>query len=106
VAALGAASGLGPERWYHVVREPDTAGGIADVSPAVRDQDLAEAATTARADAARRRQRVARIRAPGDPALRAGGEVWVDGSQWRLLRIRHLLSGLTGYVCELALEGT
>jgi hypothetical protein len=106
VARLGAASGQGPSRWYHLVKEPDSSGDVVVVSPTVRDQDLADVATTARVDAARRRRHSARLRVVGDPALRAGAEVTVDDTPWRALRVRHLLSADAGYVCDLVLEGT
>jgi hypothetical protein len=106
VARLGAASGLGPNRWYHLVAAPDSGTDLADVAPAVRDADLADAATAARADAARREQRSARLVVRGDTSLRAGAELDVDDTPWRVLRVRHLLSRSAGYRCELALEGT
>lgn len=105
VSRLGAASGLGADRWYHLVAAPDSGSDVAEVDPAVRDADLAEVATVARADAARRGQRRARLVVLGDPTLRAGAEVTVDDTPWRALRVRHLLSRDAGYRCELDLEG-
>jgi hypothetical protein len=105
VVALGAASTVGANRWYHVESEPDDGTELVTVAPVARDQDLAEAASTARTDAARRRRVTGRFRVPGDPELRAGATLTVGGTDYRTLVVRHLLVHDEGYLCDVVVEG-
>jgi hypothetical protein len=106
VVALGAASTLGSDRWYHVVAEPDDGSTVVTVAAVARDRDLADAATTARTDSARRRRITGRFRVPGDPALRAGAGVSIDDTDYRALAVTHVLVPDRGYVCDVVVEGT
>lgn len=106
VVALGAASRLGAERWYHLEPEPEGTSDPVTVAALARDRDVAGVATTARSDAARRRAVSGRVRVPGDPALRAGGTVTLESTSYRVLSVRHRVSRDAGYTCDVVLEGT
>jgi hypothetical protein len=96
---FGAKAGL-------LVAEPDTSSGRpVQVDSMLRTQEAADAATTAREAAARRRGRTASVSVPGRPGLRAGGTVKARGEDYRVLRARHVLDADSGYRCDLLLEG-
>jgi hypothetical protein len=89
-----------------LVAEPDTGSGPpVQVDPMLRTQEAADAATTAREAAARRRGRTASLSVPGRAELRAGGIVKARGQDYRVLRVRHVLDADSGYRCDLLLEG-
>jgi hypothetical protein len=99
VTPLGAKAGL-------LVAEPDPGSGPpVQVDPVLRTQEAADAATTAREAAARRRGRTASLSVPGRADLRAGGTVRARGQDYRVLRVRHVLDADSGYRCDLLLEG-
>jgi hypothetical protein len=105
VAALGAASPFGPDRWHHFLKEPSSGSEPFVVDPALRSSSAGDAATAALADAARRRTTNGRLEVPGDPTLRAGGTATIDDTSYRLLRVRHLVDPVLGYRCLLTVEG-
>ncbi len=89
-----------------LVAEPDPGSGPpVQVDPMLRTQEAADAATTAREAAARRRGRTGSLTVPGRPDLRAGGTVKARGQDYRVLRARHVLDAAGGYRCHLLLEG-
>ena len=89
-----------------LVAEPDSGSGPpVDVDHALRTEEAADAATTAREAAARRRARTARVVVPGRAGLRAGGTVTARGDDYRVVRARHVLDAGSGYRCDLTLEG-
>ena len=103
--ALASVSPAGSSQWFLLLAEPDSASAPPVlVHPLLRTRELADAATRAAAVAAERRSRLARVRVPGRPELRAGGQVEARGEQCRILRIRHLLDGDAGFVSDLTLE--
>ena len=99
LTAVGGRAGL-------LVAEPDSGSGPpVDLDHALRTGEAADAATTARVAASRRRARTARVVVPGRADLRAGGTVTARGEDYRVLRARHVLDAGSGYRCDLALEG-
>ncbi len=89
-----------------LLAEPDSGSGApVDVLPAARTPELADAATSTRGAAARRRTRTGRISVPGRPWLRAGSVVKARGEDFRVLEVRHVLDSVSGYRCDLVLEG-
>ena len=89
-----------------LVAEPDSGSGApVQVDAMLRTQEAADAATTAREAAARRRGRTASLTVPGRADLRAGGTVRARGEDYRVLRVRHVLDADSGYRCDLVLEG-
>lgn len=89
-----------------LLAEPDSGSGApVDVLRVARTPELADAVTSARGAAARRRTRTGRVSVPGRPGLRAGQVVTVRGADFRLLDVRHVLDNVTGYRCDLLLEG-
>ena len=75
------------------------------MDPLLRTRDAADAATTARRAAARRRARSATATVPGRPDLRAGASVTLRGEELRIVRARHVLDARSGYLVDLVLEG-
>jgi hypothetical protein len=89
-----------------LVAEPDSGSGRpVQMDTMLRTQEAADAATTAREAAARRRGRTASVSVPGRPGLRAGATVKARGQDYRVLRARHVLDADGGYRCDLLLEG-
>jgi hypothetical protein len=89
-----------------LVAEPDSGSGTpVQVDAMLRTQEAADAATTAREAAARRRGRIASLDVPGRADLRAGDTVKARGESFRVLRVRHVLDADSGYRCALVLEG-
>jgi hypothetical protein len=89
-----------------LVAEPDSGPEPpAQVDPATRTQQAADAATTSREAAARRRTRTASLTVPGRADLRAGSTVKARAQDFRVLRARHVLDADSGYTCTLWLEG-
>lgn len=89
-----------------LLAEPDSGAGTpVDVLPSARTPELADAATSTRDAAARRRTRRGRISVPGRPGLRAGSTVTARDGDFRVLEVRHVLDSVTGYRCDLRLEG-
>lgn len=105
VAALGAASPFGPDRWHQLLKDPSAGGDLFVVDPALRDSSSADTATVALADAARRRTTGGRFEIPGDPSVRAGGTVTVDDATYRVVHVRHVVDPALGYRCLLRVEG-
>jgi phage protein D len=105
VAAVGAASPFGPDRWHHLVKQPSAATDPFRVDPAVRSASSADTETTAFADAARRGTRTGRFETLGDPTLRAGGTVTVEDESYRILRVRHHVDPQRGFRSLLTVEG-
>jgi hypothetical protein len=89
-----------------LLAEPDSGSGApVDVLPSARTPELADAASSTRGAAARRRTRTGLISVPGRPGLRAGATVKARGADYRVLQVRHVLDTTTGYRCDLVLEG-
>lgn len=96
---VGAKAGL-------LVAEPDSGSGApVQVDPMLRTQEAADAATSARQAAARRRARTAWVTVLGRSDLRAGSTITARGQDYRVLWARHVLDADTGYTCDLLLEG-
>jgi hypothetical protein len=104
-AALESVSPAGSSQWFLLLAEPESGSAPPVlVHPLLRTRELADAATQAAADAASRRSRLARVRVPGRPDLRAGGQVDARGEHHRIVRVRHLLDADAGFVSDLTLE--
>jgi len=96
---MGAKPGL-------LLATPDPGSGPAvQVDPLLRTQEAADAASSARMAAARRREHAATVTVPGRSSLRAGSTVTARGQDYRVLTARHVLDADTGYRCDLTLEG-
>lgn len=89
-----------------LLAEPDSGSGApVDVLPSARTPELADAASSTRGAAARRRTRTGLVSVPGRPGLRAGNTIRARGADYRVLQVRHVLDTTTGYRCDLLLEG-
>jgi hypothetical protein len=106
VAPLGAASSLGASRGHHVLKEPDDGSSATLVIASLRDTDGADGAAQALTARATRTRTGGRLVVVGDPTLRAGTDVDVDDETWHVRRVQHCMDAVSGYVCELTVEGT
>lgn len=104
VSPLGAASLAGPDKWGVPRGEPQSRSDTTLVDPALRDQASADTATAARAAAASRASRGGSLTVVGDPALRPGQVVSFEEDDWRVLSVRHRVSG-SGFLTHLTVEG-
>jgi phage protein D len=104
-ATIGSVTPVGSKAGL-LLADPDSGGGeTLWMDPLLRTKDAADAATTARKAAARRRARSATATVPGRPDLRAGAPVTLRGEDFRIVRARHVLDAQTGYLVDLVLEG-
>ena len=105
VAAVGAASPFGPDRWHHLLKSPSSGSTPTVIDAALRTEAGAELATAARTDAARRATTTGWFRIPGDARLRAGDTVTVDDESYRILEATHRVTESTGFLTDLVVEG-
>ncbi len=105
VAAVGAASPLGADRWHHIMKAPASGPKPTIVDAALRTGAAAVLATAARADASRRATTTGRFRTPGDPSLRAGDTVTVEDVVYRILEVTHRVAESAGFITDLVVEG-
>jgi hypothetical protein len=112
VAASGAASEDGEEKWHLLTREPEGAGPAKPVqySAALADREAARAQERALRAAAARTARGGTVVVVGDPSVRAGDVVDVGdlpggaGGTFRVARVTHELAADAGFLTHLAVE--
>ena len=99
-------SPAGDRSWAILEAEPDDGRSVVVIDPALRTRAAADTATNAFAAALTRRATTARLRIPGRPGLRPGGNVDVQAggstTTHRFVTARHTLDATGGYLCELA----
>ncbi len=105
VAAVGAASPLGADRWHHIMKSPASGPKPTIVDAALRTGASADLATAARADAARRATTTGRFRTFGDPSLRPGDTVTVEEVVYRILEVTHRVAESAGFITDIVVEG-
>jgi hypothetical protein len=114
VAAHGAASEEGSEKWHWLLRSPSPSGsGDAGtlVLGALHTKDAADDVSRALEDAAGRAAVGGAVTIVGNPDLRPGDLVSLvdlpqgDPGTLRVLAVRHLLDPRTGFATSLAVEG-
>ena len=112
VAASGAASEAGSDKWHWLLREPTAAGsGPVGVVAALHTRDAAESMAKALTARASRSSVGARLRVVGAPAIRPGDLLEVadlpsgDLGVLRVLSVEHRLDGARGFVTALTAEG-
>lgn len=109
-APHGAASEEGAAKWHLLLREPDGGSPSAPVliPPSLRDRDGADALAQALAATATRRTAGGAALVMGDPRLRPGQVVELDGvdggGEARVLAVSHRLDG-RGFATRLRLGG-
>jgi phage protein D len=97
VGPFGAASEQGAEAWSLVHHQPG-GSGVHRVLPAVRDREAASAVDQAVAAAHERTAAAGRVVSTGQPKVRAGDLVELDGVEragatYRVRRARHRIDG-------------
>jgi len=113
VAAFGAASESGADQWHWLLREPEAAGGDGPtrVVAALKTRDVAESMANGLAARADRAAMQGRLHIVGRSTLRPGDLVDVrdlpsgDLGTLRVLAVRHVLDGRTGFTTTLTVEG-
>jgi hypothetical protein len=113
VAAYGAASEQGADKWHWITRSPTAAGSSSSplrVVPALRTRDGASTMAQALADRAGRASVQGTLLLGGRGDLRPGALVDVqdlpsgDPGTLRVLRIEHVIDGARGFFTTLAVE--
>jgi hypothetical protein len=114
IAAYGAGSEAGTDKWHWLLRVPEPAGpgeGTARVLAAARTRDAAEAFARARSDRARRSGVHAELVLRGDAALRPASLVELaelpddqECPALRLVDVVHRLDALRGFVTRAVAE--
>ena len=111
VAAYGAASEQGSEKWHWIKRDLDAVGtGAVRVSSAMRTRDGATAMADALAARAKRATRQTSVVVVGDATLRPGQTTQISGipgdagGDLRIIAVEHTLDGDAGLVSRLTVE--
>ena len=113
VAAHGAGSEAGANKWHWVLRDPVGSGGSRTrIAGGIATRDAAEAARRAAEERAKRAARRGTLLITGDASIRAGDVVELAGvpgadlGPLRVLRVRHRLDSRRGFITRLGVEGT
>jgi phage protein D len=114
VAAQGAGSESGADKWHWIKREPSFVNGQGApllVVPALRTRDAAETMAQALSDRAARAATQGSVAVRGNPDLRPGDLVELsdlpsgDPGTLRVLDVVHVLDGRRGFATSLRVEG-
>jgi hypothetical protein len=114
VAAHGAGSESGADKWHWIKREPSFVNGSGSpvlVVPALRTRDGAETMAQALSDRAARAATQGSVAVRGNPDLRPGDLVELsdlpsgDPGTLRVLDVVHVLDGRRGFATSLRVEG-
>ena len=114
VAAYGAASESGSDKWHWLLNTPSAAGsgaGPLRVVAALRTRDAAEVMARALSDRAARRALRGRLVITGNPNLRPGDLVETkdlpsgNPGTLRVLAVEHVLDARAGFYSTLSVEG-
>jgi hypothetical protein len=114
IAAYGAASEAGADKWHWLLNSPSPSGSGAGpmlVVPGVRSRDAADGMAQALGDRAGRAATRGRLVVTGTPAVRPGDLVDAtdlpsgDLGTLRVLAVDHVLDAYAGFVTALAVEG-
>lgn len=111
VAAYGAASESGSEKWHWIRHDVDAAGtGAVRISPAVRTRDGASALADALATRSKRAARRTNVTVVGDASLRPGQTIQIAdipgdaGGDLRIVAVDHTLDGDAGFLSRVTVE--